>query len=77
MSRSLFVMIVILGRKRWGVRGGAIIEIATGKSVQVTWFVEQSVFLFNAAISLTAEANGVTVTRFGSVTPGKRKTKAR
>ena len=76
MSRSLLVMIVILGRKRWGVRGGAIIEIATSKLASHR-FVERSVFLFNAAISLTAEANGVTVTRFGSVTPGKRKTKAR
>ena len=41
-------------------------------------FVEQSIFLFtNAAISLAAEANGVTVTHIRNITPGKSKTKAR
>ena len=38
---------------------------------------EQSVFLFTVAGSLAAEENRVTVTHIRSVTPGKRKMKAR
>ena len=39
MSQLSFVMIAILGRKRWGVRGGVIIEIVRitcemGKNIQ-------------------------------------------
>ena len=65
--QSLLVTIAILDRKRWGVRGGVIIEIAAGKHTSYS-FVEQSVFLFNAAISLAAEENRVTVSHIRSVT---------
>ena len=43
-----------------------------GKHVSYT-LLEQSVFLSNAAISLAAEENEVTVTHIRSITPGKCK----
>ena len=65
-------MIVILGRSRWCGRGGAIIELACSKRASHC-SIEQSVYLFNAAVSLAAEENRVTVTQIRSVAPSKCK----
>ena len=68
MSRLPFV---ILGRKRWGVRGGVIFEIATLTSHLL---IERCHW---PALSLAAEENEVTVTHIRSATSGKLTTKAR